>query len=195
MGCGDAIIGSGDGWLVIDVRAEDKEVGSAATMDAAVRTLRKEKPGEKAAIDPLSPRTFILRGDLEMSIVFDGQASNTLEFGFRPELARSIKAELKFPINHVVTESNVFDDVRDTEQTSRCGQCHIAEVRREFPGFPMGVYESDVIGPSPFDEVPLETMLAEAESCDPVAQPYRCELISAVFGHGEVVPGILRDPR
>jgi len=78
-----------------------------------------------------------------------------------------------------------------TERTTRCGACHVGEAHREYPGFPLGVFESDVLDPYEFDEVSIESMQAEAASCDEASEPYRCGLLSALFDHGEVVPGAL----
>jgi hypothetical protein len=141
-----------------------------------------------------SPRTFVLRGDMEMSVVLDGSASNTLEFGFRPQLSRSIKAEVLFPVTRDVTESSLFDRVQLTPRTTKCGACHVAEDHVDYPGFPLGVYESDVLAPFDMDEVSIESMKAEAADCDADSEPYRCGLLSALFDHGEVVPGVLRGP-
>jgi hypothetical protein len=139
-----------------------------------------------------SPRTFFLRGKLEMSIVLDGSASNTLEFGFRPEPSRSIKAEIEFPVRTDVSETSLFDRVQVTPRTTKCGACHVGEAHEEFPGFPLGVFVSDVLSPFELDEVSLDSMRSELESCDLELEPYRCGLLSAIFDHGEVLPGQLQ---
>lgn len=145
-------------------------------------------PGER------SPRTFIINENLVMSIVFDGRARDTLEFGYRAELSRSIKAELLFPITREVSEETLFDRVLVTEGTTQCGACHVSESHEEFPGFPAGVYASDVIVPFDMDEVTLDTMMAETAGCDAAAEPFRCGLLSALFDNGEVVRGELPVP-
>jgi hypothetical protein len=143
-----------------------------------------------------SPRTFVLRDNFEMSIVFEGLANNTLEFGFRPvEQARSIKAEVAFPVTKDVSETSLFDRVQVTARTTKCGACHVGEAHEDFPGFPLGVFVSDAIGPLDYEEVTLPSMMTERASCDPVAEPYRCELLAALFDHGEVVRGVLKGPR
>jgi hypothetical protein len=146
------------------------------------------------APDERNPRTFILNGDLEMSIVFGGRASNTLEFGFRPIISRSIKAEITFPLTDAVSESSLFDGVQVTERTTRCGACHVGEAHEDFPGFPLGVFASDVIAPFDMEEVTIESMKAEAAACDPSVDEYRCGLLTALFEHGDVVRGVLRGP-
>jgi len=142
-----------------------------------------------------SPRTFVLRDNFEMSIVFEGNANNTLEFGFRPEPARSIKAEVAFPVTKDVSETSLFERVQVTPRTTECGRCHVGEEHIDYPGFPLGVFISDAIGPLAFEEVSLESMQAENASCDETAEPYRCELLSALFDHGDVVRGVLQEAR
>jgi hypothetical protein len=144
---------------------------------------------------PRSPRTFILRDSLVMSIVFGGAASNTLEFGFRAVPSRSIKAEIVFPLTRDVSEDTLFSRVQQTPRTTICGNCHTGEGKEEYPGFPNGVFASDINGPYDFAEVKLDALKAEAASCDEAAEPYRCELLAAVFDHGETVQGILTDGR
>jgi hypothetical protein len=141
-----------------------------------------------------SPRTFIINGNLAMSIVFDGGARDTLEFGYRPVLARSIKAEIEFPLTRDVNERSLFERVQVTERTTVCGGCHVSEALEEFPGFPAGAFSSDVIVPFDMEEVTIDAMAAEVASCDPTAEEYRCGLLSALFDQGELVPGRLPEP-
>lgn len=141
---------------------------------------------------PRSPRTFILNGDLEMSIVLEGNVSDTLEFGYRPEQARSIKSEIQFPLTKDLSESNIFDRVLQGASATRCGNCHIGETREIFPDFPLGAFVSDIIEPFDMDEVTLEQMRSERAACDHDAEAYRCGLLGALFDHGDVVPGRLR---
>jgi hypothetical protein len=141
-----------------------------------------------------SPRTFIINGPLVMSLVFDGIARDTLEFGYRPEVSRSIKAEIVFPLTRDVNERTLFDRVRVTERTTQCGICHVGEAHEDFPGFPLGVFASDVIVPFPMEEVSIEAMMPEVASCDAAAEEYRCGLLTALFEQGELVPGTLPEP-
>lgn len=175
-----------------------KPVTLACFLEALDRPLTlymtKSNDSLQPAPDEFSPRTFILNGDLEMSIVFGGTASNTLEFGYRPVLARSIKAEIAFPLTRDVSERSLFERVQVTERTTKCGACHVGEAHEDFPGFPLGVFASDIIEPFEMEEVSIDAMKAQAASCDPVADEYRCGLLSALFDQGEVVRGALRGP-
>lgn len=140
-----------------------------------------------------SPRTFILRGALEMSLVFEGGASKTLELAFRPTPRRSIKTEILFPLQANVDISHLFDRVLVGSATE-CGNCHTAEVKEDFDGFPTGAWESDVIDPYAIFNVTLDDLRDENASCDSSTEPDRCEMLSAVLDHGPVQAGELGKP-
>jgi hypothetical protein len=140
---------------------------------------------------PRSPRTFILRGPFEMSIVLDGLARDTLELGFRPEIGRSIKAEILFPLTRDVNEATLFSRVQATPRTTICGACHVGEEHKDFPGFPEGVFESNVIDPYEMFEVAVDSMRTQVGPCDKATEPYRCGLLSGLFDHGDVIQGSL----
>lgn len=137
-----------------------------------------------------SPRTFIVNGDLVMSIVFDGEAAETLELGYRTSPERSIKTEILFPLERDVTVSNLFDRV-ETGSVTMCGACHTGEIFTNHEEFPDGVYESAVIVPSSVFTVDLESLRAEEAACDPATESFRCGLLDAFFDHGEVQPSLL----
>jgi hypothetical protein len=139
-----------------------------------------------------SPRTFILRGDMEMSVVLDGSARDTLEFGYRYEPGRTIKAEVAFPLTKDVNERSLFDRVQVTPRTTKCGACHVGEDHEDYPGFPLGVFASDVLEPFDMDVVTIDSIKAEHASCDATSEEYRCGLLAAIFDHGDVVSGALR---
>jgi len=143
---------------------------------------------------PRSPRTFILHENLEMSIVFEGEASATLELGYRPTPLRSIKSEILFPITRDVLPEGFFDRIqRDGggSRTTICSNCHNGEEHTDFPEFPNGVFESDVLDPYTVYEVTLDTLQAEVDVCDPSTEEFRCGLLDALFKHGEVTQGKL----
>jgi len=134
-----------------------------------------------------SPRTFIIKGPLAMSIVPDGDASSTvLELGWRTSTARSMRTELLFPLTADVTTAGLFDRVQEGDRT-KCGQCHNAETYVTREGFPEGAFESDVLQPYDTLEVSVDLQLAETAACDPAVEPRRCALLDAIYTHGDVV--------
>jgi hypothetical protein len=138
-----------------------------------------------------SPRTFIVNEPLVMSIVFEGRASSTLEIGYRTAETRSIKTELTFPLRKEVTFTNLFDEVKDPQITSgqatRCSACHTSETYVFNAEIQADAFESDIYPPFEPYEVDLESLRTESASCDAVAEPERCAMLSAMFDFGDVV--------
>lgn len=138
-----------------------------------------------------SPRTFIVNGDLVMSIVFDGVAGETLELGYRTSPDRSVKTEILFPLQRDITTAGLFDQVLEGSLTI-CGRCHTGEIfTSNLAAFPQGAFESAVLVPSPVFTVPLESLRAEEAECDPTLESNRCGMLDAFFDHGEVLPSLL----
>jgi len=139
-----------------------------------------------------SPRTFIVQGDLVMSIVANPEFSKLLEIGYRSAPGRSMKGEIAFPLTVDVTASSILARIR-VGDVSICGGCHGAETRPIDSFFADGAFESAVAVPlSPF-EVDLESLRQEAAACEPASEPQRCAVLGALFDHGEVVPSRLWD--
>jgi hypothetical protein len=134
-----------------------------------------------------SPRAFIVYQPLVMSIVFEGEAHVTLELGYRSSPNRSVKTEIVFPLTTDVSYTNLFERVQ-VGSTTVCGNCHTGEVQTVTPDLPVDVFESDIIEPFDFQEVDVEFLRAERQSCDPAREPERCELLSAFFDFGTVQP-------
>jgi len=137
------------------------------------------------APDAHSPRTFIVRGPLEMSIVPDGDARITIELGYRPTLDQSIKTEIAFPLEKPISMNNVFDRVISPAGTE-CGRCHVGEQQMTYDGFPDGAWISQVNEPQTTFDVPVDALRDDAESCDPSDKPDRCDILWAVFDYGDV---------
>jgi len=169
-------------------------------LDRPLTVYMTENSGSlQPAVGARSPRTFILYEHLEMSIVLDGEASYTLELGYRPQPQlqlpeRSIKSEILFPITRDIQPEGFFDRIqRDFggSRTTKCSDCHNGEELLDHPDFPNGAFESDVLDPYSPLEVKLETLQAEVAICDPTVEEHRCGLLNALFGHGEVLQGQL----
>ena len=91
-----------------------------------------------------------------------------------------------------LSEATIFDRIRQGDRNTVCGNCHVDEQHIDFPGFPTGVFESDIFEPFEFEEVKLDALKAEVPICDKAAEPYRCELLTALFDHGDTLQGKLR---
>jgi hypothetical protein len=165
----------------------------ACFVEALERPLRVYMTSSNQSLQPSpgprSPRIFVVNEPMVMSIVLEGEASTTLELGYRTTQTRSIKTELLFPLQREVNSVNLFDGVKqdDNERVTRCSQCHTSETQFFDPELQADVFESDLYPPFEVYEVDIESVRAENESCDAVAEPERCELLSAIFDHGDVV--------
>lgn len=137
-----------------------------------------------------SPRTFIVMGDLLMAIVPDGDFSSLLELGQLTTAGRSIKGEIEFPLTADVTASAITEHIRMGD-ISLCGGCHGGETRPRDSFFVDGAFESAVAVPISVYEVDLESLRQEARECDAGREPGRCEMLAALFDHGEVNPSRL----
>jgi hypothetical protein len=126
-------------------------------------------------------------GSLVLSVVPAGPSRDLLELGYRTSDARSIKAEIAFPLSRTLSAADLIGRIQ-TGRISMCAGCHIDE-RRVTDGIFTGTeggFESGVIPPLFVHEVDLESYRAEAAGCDPSAEPDRCMMLDALFGHGEV---------
>lgn len=134
-----------------------------------------------------SPRTFVVLGPLLLSVVAEGDASTLLELGYESAPGRSIKAEIPFPLRAAPTPDALLTQVR-TGRVTMCAGCHTNERQVPDPFFDggEGAFESDMIPPLYVFEVDVEVLRAEAGGCDRQLEPDRCELLSALFDHGEV---------
>ena len=134
-----------------------------------------------------NPRTFLVLDPLFLSIVPDGPASALVEVGYRTAPGRSIKAEILFPLTHAVGAADLIERVK-IGRLSTCSGCHTDEQRVTSDIFAgtEGAFESSVIPPFFAYEVDVEGLRAEASACDALAEPTRCEMLGALFAHGEV---------
>lgn len=137
------------------------------------------------AVGRQSPRVFLFSGELIMSVAVDGDPGDTLlEFGEVVGPARSIKAELAFPLDGEVSAAAPFERIQDTASQTKCAICHRDEAAA--PEYP-GAFASAALQMVAFDEVPLADMREEYERCDAMADPRRCARLAALLGHGDVV--------
>jgi hypothetical protein len=148
---------------------------------------RSAQPAESEA----SPRVFIINDELFLSIVPAGESSPLLEFGYRTAPERAIRAELVFPLWRDVTVQTLVERVELGDNHTRCYACHAAERRTEDSFLGRYAFDSDVIQPSPLSRVDLDALRDESRACDPLREPERCEILSAIFDHGEVNPSTI----
>jgi hypothetical protein len=149
---------------------------------AATRSVVSLQP----AAGERSPRLFLFAGDLFMSVAVDGHGVDLLEFGELVGAGRSIKAEIKFPVEGELALEAPFSRIYDGVGGTNCAICHRGESAA--PEYPLA-FASDALRFPDAEAVPLADLRREYERCDPLAEPARCARLTAVFGHGPVEPG------
>jgi len=146
--------------------------------------LTRSQLSAQPAADDENPRVFIIAGPLSFAIVPAGPASTLLEFAYAVDEKLSVKGEVLFPVERKLTDDTLTNQVALGGRT-RCGSCHDPEQpARE--GHYEGAFISPIIAPSPDLEVDLEELRSASERCDLEREPERCQILHALFHHGEV---------
>lgn len=136
-----------------------------------------------------SPRLFIMKNPLILSVVPAGPGRNLLEMSQLYVTGVTVKAELTFPIAANIPTSAPYDEIRSSGTLSgtSCRVCHSNEYQAT--GFAGPAFASDVLRPSFGKEVYVSTMRAFAGACSYASDPYRCAILRAVFVKGAAEQG------
>jgi hypothetical protein len=132
------------------------------------------------AVDRHSPRVFMFFDGLTMSVVPAGTGSRLLEFGEHRPDARSLKAEIQFPVESELSQAAPFERIIYDDKLTTCGFCHAAEQIADDVPFTRA-YVSKALRPRPAERIGLDALQAEAEACDAEQQPERCALLRSLF--------------
>lgn len=147
-------------------------------------TLTNNKFSGQPALDNKNPRVFILNDTLVISVVPAGASQDIVEFSDLISDGASIKAELQFPVMPPISARAPYDRIAFGNGTS-CRGCHNSETAVTKPGVGT-VFTSGALQPSPPTLVDLGSLKNEAVTCDRASDPDRCEILDALFDHGEV---------
>lgn len=132
-----------------------------------------------------SPRIFIFKGDLIISIVPDGEGSTMLEYSELMDDTRSIKGELIFPISSAITAASGFARIINGNRTS-CSACHSGE-RLESTLNGTSVFSSVAIKPGASMDVSYYDIKYDHYLCDfNSMKTARCNVLKALFDEGDV---------
>jgi hypothetical protein len=133
-----------------------------------------------------SPRLFLYFEPLIMTVVPAGIGHPLLELGEQRTGYRSLKGELRFPLEARVMPGEVYEHTRFRDDLTGCAFCHAEEeVDQTVPG---GTgFVSQALRPLASERVSLDSLHAEQDVCDAELEPDRCALLDALFGWGEVV--------
>ncbi|WP_437966278.1 hypothetical protein WMF04_42845 [Sorangium sp. So ce260] len=133
-----------------------------------------------------SPRIFVFLDPLVFTVVPEGSGRYLLEFGERRGDARSLKAEIVFPVTGELAPEAPFEHIVFSEQNSTCAFCHDAETRA--PDVPFArAFESLALRPPDEALVSLDELRSEVQLCDAGSDPYRCAMLHALFDREDVV--------
>lgn len=135
------------------------------------------------AAGPESPRIFIFNHNLILSVVPDGSGKDFVEMSEVVGVFRSLKAELKFPINDIIVSGDAFRTIVNDQGVTTCRGCHensaIATQITSGPAF-----VTDMILPNPSKRVPVSSLNFWARNCNSSANPYRCEMLKSLIIDG-----------
>lgn len=136
------------------------------------------------AVDQNSPRIFIIRNNLVLSVAPAGVGRTLLEFGEFNGGTESFKGEIQFPIEDTVTIDQIMKQLSQTTTTSTCVTCHSAERKIQYKALG-SLFASKVVRPSESQRVTSSYLKSQASACNPDINRYRCEILNAVFTSGE----------
>lgn len=160
----------------------------ACFLEALDRPLAIEATKSRASAQPAdgerSPRVFLFTGDaLVITAALGGKGRDLIEFGETVAPGRSVKGEIELPLTGTLTDAAPFDRIRNPEHgnITTCFVCHDSE--EDEPGFPNG-RSSLIVRPRTKSLVPLSTLQAEFEACDPNEEPKRCAMLTALVAWG-----------
>lgn len=130
---------------------------------------------------PSDPRIFILMDRLVLSIVTAGSGKTSVEFSYLNSDVDSIKGDLELPSEDSILTSTPYERILYGEGTA-CRFCHADERAAAKPG----AFISQALRPNPSSKVSLKEVKGFYQNCDAKLDAYRCELYTALFGHGLV---------
>lgn len=166
------------------------------------------------ALGKTKPRMFIFYDDLILSVVtfhddrrydLDEDPVDLMEFSFftnrndsdgRAYELSGIKGEYQFPYSKTIAYEEPFAHIARATGTP-CGGCHKSEriVDESSPYkydslgnvIDTNIFESAVIQSREDLVVSVKYMKREHALCDAESEPVRCEILDAIFGHGDVI--------
>lgn len=132
-----------------------------------------------------TPRLFLFTDTLVLSVVADGPGRELLELGELVGGGRSLKAELKFPVEGAVSREDVYTHLEFSPSSTSCGLCHTAE--QPHPAHRLARTSVALRAPAR-TVLSFEATRRLAQTCDERETRDRCLRWMSVFGFGELRP-------
>lgn len=177
--------------LISFINALPKPLELECLVRAFKRPLYVNASSSKLSVQPAespdSPRIFIFKGKLIISLVPSGEGSHILEFSEMTTSMRSIKGEIALPVHEEVSKVDPYTKINNDNQTT-CSGCHRSELLESLvEGVP--VYSSLALRPSIGRDVPLENLQEYYYQCEAITDnSKRCAVYKALFsGGGDII--------
>ncbi len=139
----------------------------------------------QASESELSPRIFILKPGLSLSVVPTGAAKAFLELGQFLSSTESVKGEIEFPVNSQLIPAAPYDHIlKANGGGTNCSTCHIFE-RQAFGDFGGPAFASAIMAPDPFKRITSQTLYEYARFCNETQDAYRCAILKSIFLYGQ----------
>ncbi len=139
------------------------------------------------AVGNRSPRIFIMRNPLIISIVPEGSGAKVVEMSFLTSDTTSIKAEIDFPVTANLPPEAPYETIRSGDRTA-CGTCHTGETQATQINFATA-FVSTALQPKPNTLINLEYLRNESKICNSLLEAERCAILRSIFDHGDVEKG------
>lgn len=146
----------------------------------ATRSILSAQP----AVGQRSPRIFIFSDQLILSIALAGMGKDLLEFGERRPEARTLKAEIEFPVAGELSHAAPFERIVYKEGQSSCAFCHSAESPDDTIDFADAFVSTAYRPARNQDYVSVAELARELSECDPEVEPQRCDMLESLFSGG-----------
>ena len=137
------------------------------------------------AFSKRSPRIFIFSDPLILSVVPEGMGKDLLEMSELRDDGRSLKAELAFPVTEELAPDAPYTHALYTPMGTTCAFCHAQEERDPTIGF-AAAFVSVPLRPPTLSLVSVDSLRAEASTCDASTEAFRCEMLDAIFSRPTV---------
>ncbi|MCB0351140.1 MAG: hypothetical protein KDD38_08150 [Bdellovibrionales bacterium] len=135
------------------------------------------------AVGSESPRIFIFKGPLIISVAPNGSGANFIEFGLIKSYGQTLKGEVHMPLYNTISPSTPYDRIEGGGTTS-CTGCHSGEIQDKSITFAKA-YLSKALRPFANFKVHSSALKNERNLCGNTKN-YRCDMLRAIYDHGTV---------
>ncbi len=142
----------------------------------------------QSAVGNASPRIFVLKEKLSLSVVPAGIGKDLLELG-EVYSSQSFKAEIRFPVEGNITMAGLNSYLSGGAGTSSCSGCHLHESKMSYQNT-NGTFISDIFRPDESKRVGKAYMKIETDICKSEVNKFRCDMLKAIYINGQAVDDI-----